>query len=95
MCVQLIFNSVRLADKVDPEYLSASDWLRSEGDALAAAAAAAAASGNDRAADDDEVEAAEATPTVAQGQPAADLALEGFHSPTQFSPAAFRVNPKP
>ncbi|CDJ39572.1 DNA polymerase, related [Eimeria tenella] len=86
----LIFNSIRLADKLDPEFLSASDWLRSEGDSLAAAAAAAAAEDGDAAEPDT---AAAATAAAARGQPAAELALEGFHSPTQFSPAAFRVRP--
>ncbi|KAL8452745.1 hypothetical protein Emed_001309 [Eimeria media] len=82
----LIFNSVRLADKVDPEFVGASDWLRKEGGALAAAAADAAAD-----AEADAAAAAAAELAAAEPLPAADKALGGFTSPTQFAPAAFRV----
>ncbi|XP_026189746.1 uncharacterized protein LOC34618916 [Cyclospora cayetanensis] len=75
----LIFNSVRLAEKVDPEFLGASDWLRREADTLAAATTAP------------EAEGAAAETAAAEALPAADKALGGFNSPTQFSPAAFRV----
>ncbi|KAL8433273.1 hypothetical protein ACSSS7_004058 [Eimeria intestinalis] len=83
----LIFNSVRLADKVDPEFVGASDWLRKEGGALAAAAAADAAAG----AAADAAAAAAADLAASEPLPAAEKALGGFTSPTQFAPAAFRI----
>lgn len=84
--VQLIFNSVRLADKVDPEFVGASDWLRKEGATLAAAAAEV--DGELAGAD---VADAAATQAASEPLPPADKALGGFTSPTQFAPAAFRV----
>ncbi|KAL8432970.1 hypothetical protein Efla_001178 [Eimeria flavescens] len=80
----LIFNSVRLADKVDPEFVGASDWLRKEGGALAAAAKDAAVDATAEAATAADLAAAEALPVAVK-------ALGGFTSPTQFAPAAFRV----
>ena len=81
---------MRLADKVDPEFLGASDWLRKEGDTLAAAAAADAAVEGTQ---DGEAATTEAAAAATEPLPAADKALGGFNSPTQFAPAAFRVRP--